>query len=390
MARDPRRANLVARIRGTGDGPSLAFTGHTDVVPADARDWQHPPFSAHLDDDGFVWGRGAVDMKCQTAMGAVAIAALARSGFQAPGDLVYIAQADEEDGDARVGMHWLTRERPDLRVDYAIDEGGGLLLTLPDGRVVVPICVAEKQCLPVRVTALGEAGHASTPTVGANAVPLIAELIGRIARHRTARHLTPVTARMLEVLGVSLDGGLDAAIAEAASLHPSFEHGIPALFGATLAPTRLVGSSARNVMPGRASVEVDCRLLPGQGHAELEVELRAALGDDIPYELEYLDEPSGGSVAELDTPLYRSCQAWLDRARPGAVLLPELSSGFIDSYFMRTGWGTASYGLFPTWHTPVEILDGTVHNRDERIHVDDLLLGLDFLLDVARTFWQQG
>ena len=104
VARDPDRANLIARIPGTGEGPSLALLGHTDVVPADAQDWKHPPFEAHVDVEGYLWGRGAVDMKNETATRAVAMAALARSGHRPRGDLVYIAEADEEDGTEQVGL----------------------------------------------------------------------------------------------------------------------------------------------------------------------------------------------------------------------------------------------------------------------------------------------
>ena len=132
IARVPGRANLVARIRGSGGGPSLALTGHTDVVPADARDWQRPPFAAEVDGDGYLWGRGAVDMKSHTATNAVAFATLAREGFRPRGDLVLIAQADEEDGSAAVGMQWLVEHRPDLRVDYALDEGGGERIHVDD------------------------------------------------------------------------------------------------------------------------------------------------------------------------------------------------------------------------------------------------------------------
>ncbi|MGZ4580709.1 MAG: M20/M25/M40 family metallo-hydrolase, partial [Nocardioidaceae bacterium] len=144
VARDPRRANVVARIPGTGDGPSLAYVGHLDVVPADARDWTHPPFAAVLDDAGWLYGRGAVDMKTEVAVRTVAMAALARDGFRPHGDLLLVMVADEEDGSAHVGMEWLVKERPDLACDYALNEGGGLRYELADGRVVVDLEVGEK------------------------------------------------------------------------------------------------------------------------------------------------------------------------------------------------------------------------------------------------------
>ena len=171
VARDERRANLIARIPGTGGGPSLGFVGHSDVVPADARDWAHPPFSGDIDDDGYLWGRGAVDMKNEVAARTAAVASLARQGWQGSGDLVLLIVADEEDGAAWVGMNWLVQERPDIATDYALNEGGGIAFTLSDGRHLTEMSVGEKGTTPVRVDALGEAGHASTPTLGDNAVP---------------------------------------------------------------------------------------------------------------------------------------------------------------------------------------------------------------------------
>ena len=325
-------------------------------MPADAQDWEHPPFSGHVDDEGYIWGRGAVDMKNETATRAVAMAALARSGFRPRGDLLFIAEADEEDGTEQVGMTWLVKERPDIRSDFALNEGGGDRLQLTDGRVVVPINIGEKATLAARVTALGEAGHASTPTAGSNAVPRLATLISRLAAHRTGRHLLPQTQVMLQTLVGEVDHDLDGAIARATALHPSFPDLLPPLFGVTIAPTRLAGSSALNVMPSRATVECDCRVLPGMGESDLDAELRAALGDDLPYELEFREPPTGGTVAPIDTPLFEVCRRFLERNDPGAILLPVVSSGFTDSHFMRERFGTVAYGFWPSRHTPVEVL----------------------------------
>jgi acetylornithine deacetylase/succinyl-diaminopimelate desuccinylase-like protein len=383
VARDPERANLIARIPGTGNGPSLAFMGHTDVVPADAAYWAHPPFAGHLDEAGFVWGRGTVDMKNETATRAVAMAMLARSGFRPRGDLVFLAQADEEDGTHKVGLQWLRDVRPDIGCDYSIDEGGGMRLELADGRVVVPINTGEKATLPVLVTALGEAGHASTPTAGANAVPRLATLIERLARHRSPPTLKPQTSRLLEILIGAIDGHVDDAIARAVRLHPSFVDDLPPLFGSTVAPTRLYGSRARNVMPGRASVECDCRVLPGTTPNDLERELRTALGTDIPYELEFLEPPTGGTVAPIDTELYGICQGFLDEHDPGATLMPTISPGFCDSHFMREKFGTVAYGFWPMRHTPVDVYIKGIHNKDERIHSDDLAYAVRFHIYAA-------
>ena len=384
VARVPGRANLVARLPGAGGGPSLALTGHTDVVPADARDWQRPPFAAEIDGDGYVWGRGALDMKSHTASNAVALATLAREGFRPRGDLVLIAQADEEDGSEEVGIQWLVETRPDLRVDYVLDEGGGERVPLADGSVVVPLGVGEKACLPVRVTALGEAGHASTPQLGANAVPRLATLIDRIARHRAPRRALPAVARMIEQLGGDPAGDLDAAVAHVAARNRELGEDLPSLLSMTFAPTRLHGSDALNVMPARATVDVDCRLLPGDTREDLERELRLALGDDLPYELDYPEPLTGGTLSPLDTPLYEACETFLAEHDPGAELLPAVGAGFVDSYYMRRAWGAVCYGFWPMRHTPLDVMQSTPHNRDERIHVDDVGYATRFLLHAAR------
>jgi acetylornithine deacetylase/succinyl-diaminopimelate desuccinylase-like protein len=196
-----------------------------------------------------------------------------------------------------------------------------------------------------------------------------------------------VTRAMLETLIGDFDeADLDDAITRAVALHPTFVDLIPALFGITIAPTRLYGSTALNVMPGRASVALDCRLLPGDTQADLDRELREALGEDLPYEIEYLeDPPTGGTVANADTPLFGVIQRFLDEHDPGAILLPTISTGFTDSHWVRQAWGTDSYGFWPMRHTPLELYINGIHNKDERIHADDLAYGLEFTLYAARA-----
>jgi acetylornithine deacetylase/succinyl-diaminopimelate desuccinylase-like protein len=380
----PGRPNLIARIPGSGEAPSLALIGHTDVVPADAQDWQHPPFAGHLGGDGYLWGRGAVDMKNQTATRALAMALAARSGVRPRGDLMFIAQADEEVGVEDVGMRWLVKARPDLRVDNAIDEGGGGRVPFADGRVAVTIECGQKAVLPVTVTALSEAGHASVPEPGKNAVPVLARLISRIDAYRPARRLTPETRRMFEIITGGAADDLEAALARACELSPWLAPELPALVSTTMAPTRLHGSTALNVMPARASVEVDCRVLPGTTEQGLLREMREALGTDIPYELDLPDPLVGGATSGIDSPLFEACQSYIDGVDPGARLLPFISTGFADSNYLREAWGTVAYGFWPWRYTDPHVVDAGMHNRDERIHVDDLAYGLRGQLHIIR------
>src|SRR4051812_45623510 len=385
VARRPDRANLVARIPGTGTGPSLALLGHTDVVPADPAGWRHHPFAGHLDDEGYIWGRGAVDMKNETATRAVTMAVLARQGFRPNGDLLFVAEADEEDGAEEVGLTWLVRERPDIAADYVLNEGASERLVLADGRTVVTISVGEKATLPALVTALGHPAPASTPQAGLNAVPRLAELISRLAAHRPARRLLPQTEALLHALVGAVDGDLDGATARAEALHPAFAELVGPLFATTIAPTRLRGSSARNVMPARASVECDCRVLPGTTEAALEAELRAALGGDVAYELQFLEPPTGGTMSPIDTPLFDVCRRFVAENDPGAILLPTLCTGFTDSHFMRAAFGSVAYGFWPMRHTPYEVAAAGIHSTDERIHAGDLGYATRFQLEACRA-----
>ena len=390
VGRDPARANVVARLRGAGGGPSLMLLGHTDVVPAVEEAWRHPPFSGFLDDDGYVWGRGALDMKNEVATRAVAIAALARSGEPLNGDLVFVAVSDEENGMNDVGMSWLVGARPDLATDYVINEGAAERLQLADGRTVVTLSVGEKAATCARVTAVGEPGHSSAPYDVGYAVPFLAELIARLARYRPRRRLLPSTRALLEALlgpEVELDApeDLDRAVERAAALNPALPGMITPLFSTTIAVTRLHGSEALNVLPARASVDCDCRLLPGATLEGLREELTEALGTDLPYEIEFIDPLVGGSISALDSPLYTACEGFLARHDPDAILLPTVCTGFTDSHYARESWGSIAYGLWPIRRTPYEIWGTTVHGHDERVHVDDVGYATLFHLEACRA-----
>jgi acetylornithine deacetylase/succinyl-diaminopimelate desuccinylase-like protein len=380
VAREEHRANLVARLPGTGGAPSLAFVGHTDVVPVDPRDWTHPPFEGVVDDDGYLHGRGAVDMKGEVAARAVALAELARSGFRPRGDLWLLAVADEEDGMADVGMRWLLDARPDIRPDLAINEGGGEVLSLADGRTMVTVGIGEKGTLPVAVTAVGEAGHASMPNVGDNAVPILGELLRRVGVGLPDPGSSPWLETVLSALGVT-------DVEAAARLHPTLGELLPALTGTTMAPTVLAGSTKRNVMPARASVELDCRLLPGTTPADVEATVRARLGNGLAYELGWPEVLVPGSASPAETPLMEAIEAfWAERSvhGSGVTVLPLLDTGFTDSVYLRAAAGTTAYGFSPYVHTPPDVLAAGYHNANERIHVDDLALSVDFHVGLAR------
>lgn len=384
VAREPSRANVVARIPGIDPGaPSLAFVGHTDVVPVDGQEWTHPPFEAVVDDAGFLYGRGAIDMKNEVAARAVAMAELARTGFRPRGDLWFLAVADEEDGIADVGMRWLLEQRPDIRPTMAINEGGGERLPLTDGRTVQSLAIGEKGTCPVLLVALGESGHASMPELGDNAVPRLAELLTRIGSGMPATVHSPEVVSTLEVLGRPV-ADLPTDLALASALHPTLGHLLPALPGTTMAPTILAASTARNVMPARASVELDCRTLPGTTRDDVLAAVRSRLGDDLRYRLEPMEDMVPGSSSPATGPMPEAIAACLAEDGDDAPVLPLLCTGFTDSVHLRAAAGTAAYGFSPFRSTPAEVIAAGYHNADERIHVDDLALSARFHVSLAR------
>ena len=165
VAKDPERANVVARLRG-GDGPTLAFLGHLDVVPARRERWSVDPFGAELR-DGEVWGRGAVDMKCWVAASCAALASLARDGFEPAGDVVFIGSVDEEQGNAGVGMPWLVEARPDIRTDFSVNEGAGERFEV-DGRAYYTLAAGDKAGTTATVRFRGRAGDPSARVAAEN------------------------------------------------------------------------------------------------------------------------------------------------------------------------------------------------------------------------------
>jgi acetylornithine deacetylase/succinyl-diaminopimelate desuccinylase-like protein len=382
IAKVPERANLVARIPG-GEGPSLLFLSHTDVVLADPGEWSLPPFSGELR-DGEVWGRGALDMKGQVAASAVAIASLAREGFRPSGDLLFAATADEEVGDD-FGLSWLCREHPDaVRCDFAVNEGGGDRLVLADGTAVYEATAAEKKTAPFRIHVRGRSGHASMPGIADNALVKAARLIERLAAFQPEPQIGPEVEGFLRAVLGEVPPPLEA-VERTRALSGAAADFVEALLGATFSPTIISASSKRNVIPALCVIEVDCRLLPGQHPEHIEPFIHAVLGGDIEYELEWL-EPEGGTRSPLDTPLWRALEEWVAATEPGASAAPLACAGFTDSHWLREAFGTVAYGFFPsTGELPPEVSASLVHSADERIPVADLELGVSWLRHAAQA-----
>ena len=378
-AKVPERANFVARIPGRGEGPSLLLLSHTDTVRADPEEWSVDPWSGELRDD-HIWGRGALDMKSQVAASAVAIASLAREGFEPAGDLIFAATADEEVGED-FGLSWLCRQHPDaVRADYCVNEGGGDRVSV-NGQSVYLCSTAEKMSSPFLLRVHGRSGHASMPGIADNALVKASRHIERLGEIAPTPRLLPETRAFFEALGeIPEEADLSERLQ---ALEPGVRGMVEPMLSFVVSPTIIQASKQRNVIPALCEVVCDCRLLPGQTQDEVEAVVREWLGEGD-YELEWL-EGVGGTRSALDSPLWDAVESFIAEEDPRAVLAPVVVPGFTDSHFIREAFGTVAYGFFPMRTMESELAARLIHSADERVAVDDLELGTRFLRHVART-----
>jgi acetylornithine deacetylase/succinyl-diaminopimelate desuccinylase-like protein len=378
-AKVPERANLIARIPGSRGGPSLLLLSHTDTVLADPREWSVDPWSGELRDE-HVWGRGALDMKSQVAASAVAMASLAREGFEPAGDLIFAACADEEVGED-FGLSWLCREHPDaVRADFCVNEGGGDRVRV-NGATVYFCSTAEKMSSPFVLRVRGRSGHASMPGIADNALVKAARYIDRLGSVSTRPRLLPETEAFFTALGGVPDP--DELPERLQALDPAIRGMVEPMLALTISPTMIEASRKVNVIPALCEVVCDCRLLPGQSQDEAERVVREHLGAGD-YELEWI-EGVGGTRSPPNSPLWDAVEAFVAEEDPGAVVAPVVVPGFTDSHYMREAFGTVAYGFFPMRTMDPELAARLIHSADERVAVDDLELGTRFLRHVART-----
>ncbi len=263
----PERPNLVARLRGAADGPTLCYLGHVDTVLADPSEWRRDPWSGELA-EGCVWGRGALDMKSQVAAEVAAAVSLARSGWRpARGDLLVVAVVDEEAG-GELGAEWLTQTHPEkVRCDLLVNEGGGAVFEYR-GRRRYGVCCAEKGVFRFTLTTEGVAGHASMPKIAENALLKMGPLLERLAERQPAYALTAEPAAFLRGIGEDPEDPA-GAVANLLAADPRLASMFEPMLGVTFAPTRIRASEKINVIPSRAELKVDCRVPPGLGEAEV-------------------------------------------------------------------------------------------------------------------------
>jgi acetylornithine deacetylase/succinyl-diaminopimelate desuccinylase-like protein len=376
------RANLVADLDGESDGPTLCFLGHVDTVLANASEWRYDPWSGEVA-DGFLWGRGAIDMKSQVAAEAVAAVALAADGWRPRhGRLKLVFVADEETG-GDLGAHWLTSTHPDkVRCDMLLNEGGGEAFEY-GGRRNYGVCCAEKGIFRFNIVAKGSAGHASLPKTGDNALLKLGPVLQRLADQPRSFELTEGPAALLRGLGED-PADPAAAIDRIAAADPRLQTLLEPMFGVTLTPTMAGASEKINVIPSRAQIRVDCRVPPGLGEDAARRRIAEVLGELPDLSIEFTEQVVGNS-STVESELMSAIERWVAANDPGARAVPVILPGFSDSRWFRDAFPECvAYGFFPQHHQMLLEAAPLVHNADERIDVRDLGFAAGFYADIAR------
>ncbi len=372
------RPNLVARLRGRADGPTLCLLSHVDTVLAEPSEWQRDPWSGDLH-DGDVWGRGAQDMKSQTAAEVAAACDLARSGWRpARGDLLVVSVADEEVG-GELGAIWLCENHPDLvRCDMLLNEGAGTVLPHGDD-LLLGVCVAEKGVFRFTLTTRGVAGHASMPAVADNALPKLAPLLTRLAEARPGLDLTEAPLALLAALDLNGDG-----LAQLRATDPALAAFVEPMCSVTFAPTMVSGSGKINVIPSAASLKVDCRVPPGLGRDVAERRVREVLDGLDGFDMAF-DEEVVGNGSPVETPLMDALRGWAAREIPEARVVPVMLPAYTDSRIFREAFPECvAYGFFPQRERTLFEAWPLVHGKDERIAADDVGLAARCYRDVCK------
>jgi len=387
LAQQPERPNLIARIAGRGESPPLLLQGHVDVVAA-RGEWQHGPFDGELA-DGYVWGRGALDMKGGVAMMLAAFMRAKASGAPPPGDVILCLLADEEAG-SPLGADFLVSEHAELfdGVRYSIGEFGGFTMDVA-GRRFYPIMVAEKQICWTRATVRGPAGHGSMPIRG-GAMGKLGRLLQRLDSRRLPVHVTPVARSMIEAIASDVPATL--AVPLKGLLVPTLTDRLLDAFGErgrifdpllhnTISVTIVQGGEKVNVIPDSLSLELDCRLLPGFTPEQVFAELRALSGVELEFEIVQHDPVSGEPDMALFEKLAGTLRELDAEAKPIPMLLPGVTDG---RFFSRLGIQT--YGFLPMQLPPELPFMQLIHAPDERLPADAVEFGTRAIGRVLERF----
>ncbi len=391
-ARSPGRPNMIARLLGSDEAPPLLLYGHADVVTTAGQAWTHPPFEGRIV-DGWVWGRGALDMKGGIAMMVSALLRAREEGIRPAGDVVLAIVSDEEAGGGD-GARYLVEHHPETfaGIRFALGEFGGFPLHL-DGRRFYMIQVAEKQPCWLEATLRGHAGHGARPMRG-GAMATLGRVLSALDRKRTPIHVTPVTRRTIETIAGHVSRPKGVVLRRL--LHPRLTDRILGLLGSTgrtfeplfrhtINATIVRGGEKPNVIPSEIVLGLDARILPGFDPEDLLGELRRLIGTDLEFRVLLHDT----APPDPDYGLFDTLGGVLRELDCDAIPVPFLLPGSTDARFFSQ-LGIQSYGF-----TPMSLPAGfdffsTIHAADERIPVEALEFGTNALLRVIERYGRDG
>jgi len=392
------RGSVLTRMRGSGGKPSLLLLSHLDVVAADPKEWSVDPF-AGIVKDGFVWGRGALDMKSMTAVEVMVMKLLKRQHIKLKGDVILAATADEERG-GEAGLGWLTRNHPrKVQADYVVNEGGGLAVPV-HGKNMYTVQTAEKGILWVKIKAIGTPGHGSIPGTADNAIVRMNRVIEKLGSYRSKITLIPTVKEYLlaiakedKTLRKTLTKLLrepataDKILDQLAKRDKFLAEEIRVKLRMTVAPTMIHGGVKENIIPSKCEAVFDCRVLPGQRTADALDTLKKLLKEvdleKLEFEIIQANEPS---ESPLHTLLYEQIVKVLKNFDPSCSVAPDMMTGGTDSRFLRKK-GVVCYGFHPMrGDMPYGEIKKSIHGIDERISVDNLVFGTSVLYDAVKSF----
>jgi acetylornithine deacetylase/succinyl-diaminopimelate desuccinylase-like protein len=377
LAKDPNRPNLIARLKGRGQSPPLLFYGHADVVSTAGQKWTYPPFEGQIA-DGYVWGRGALDMKGGLAMMMAALLRAKANGLSPAGDAVLTIVSDEE-ALGEYGAGFLVENHADQfdSIRYGIGELGGFSFYVGQQKFY-PIQVAEKQACWLKATVRGPGGHGSLPMRG-GAMARLSRLLQHLDQHRLPVHITDPVRQMVTAMTSALSFPSNLVLRQL--LNPTLTdtildllghrgRGFDPLFHNTVNATIVHGGDKVNVIPSEITLELDGRVLPGYGPDDLLAELRQLIGEEAALEvIKYDPGPS-----ESDMGLFDTLAGVLREADPEGIPTPLVVSGTTDARFFSR-LGIQSYGFLPMDLPPDLDLLESIHGEDERIPVEAVRFG---------------
>jgi acetylornithine deacetylase/succinyl-diaminopimelate desuccinylase-like protein len=394
----PERGSVITRMKGTGEKPSLLLLSHLDVVAADAREWSVDPF-AGIVKDGFVWGRGALDMKGMTATEVMTMKLLKRNGVKLKGDVILAATADEEQG-GLLGADYVLRNHPaKIFSPYVLNEGGGLAIPTQN-RNVFTVQTAEKGILWFKVKAKGTPGHGSMPNLADNAIMRMNKAIEKLGNyHSQVSLVSTVKSFLVEIAqeDVALQEPFSRLLAnpevadqildELSKTAPQLAEEVRPRLRMTITPTIIHGGVKENIIPSECETVFDCRILPGQESTKSIGLIKALLNEvdseKLVFESLQVQEPS---ESKAETPLYDAIAAVLREFEPKCGVTPMLTNGGTDSRFFRRK-GSICYGFQPMYP---EVPSGKVvkreHGIDERISIENLVFGTSVLYETVKKF----